>query len=48
MTRSQFARYYLMQLGIGDELTRVALNPIHPHRLATVDQIQAIFPELSK
>jgi transposase len=46
MTRPQFARYYLMQLGIGDELQRVALDPKHPHRLATVEQIQALFPEL--
>jgi transposase len=46
MTRPQFARYYLMRLGIGDELQRVALDPKHPHRLATVEQIQALFPEL--
>ena len=48
MTRPQFARYYLMRLGIGDELQRVALDPKHPHRLATVEQIQALFPELSR
>jgi len=46
LTRPQFARYYLMRLGIGDELQRVALDPKHPHRLATVEQIQALFPEL--
>ena len=46
MTRPQFARYYLMRLGIGDELQRVALDPKHPHRLATVEQIQARFPDL--
>ena len=46
LTRPQFARYYLMRLGIGDELQRVALNPKHPHRLAAVEQIQALFPEL--
>jgi transposase len=46
MTRPQFARYYLMRLGIGDELQRVALNPKHPHRLATVKQIQTLFPDL--
>jgi len=48
ITRPQFARYYLMRLGIGDELQRVALDPKHPHRLATVEQIQALFPELSR
>jgi len=46
MTRPQFARYYLMRLGIGNELQRVALDPKHPHRLATVADIQALFPEL--
>jgi len=46
LTRPQFARYYLMRLGIGDQLQRVALDPKHPHRLATVEQIQALFPEL--
>ena len=46
LTRPQFARYYLMRLGIGHKLKRVALDPKHPHRLATVEQIQALFPEL--
>jgi len=46
LTRPQFARYYLMRLGIGDELQRVALDPKHPHRLATVEQLQSLFPEL--
>ena len=46
LPRSHFARYYLMRLGIGDELQRVALDPKHPHRLATVEQLQSLFPEL--
>ena len=46
LTRPQFARYYLMRLGIGDELQRVALDPKHPHRLASIDEVQALFPEL--
>lgn len=46
ITRPQFARYYLMRLGIGDELQRVALDPKHPHRLASVDETRALFPEL--
>jgi transposase len=46
LTRPQFARYYLMRLGIGDDLKRVALDPKHPHRLASVAEIQALFPEL--
>jgi hypothetical protein len=35
MIRSQFACYYLMWLGIGNELLRVALDPKHPQCLAT-------------
>ena len=46
MTRPQFARYYLMRLGIGDELKRVALNPEFPYRLASVEEVLAIRPEL--
>ena len=46
MTRPQFARYYLMRLGIGDDLQRVALDPKHPHRLASMDEVQVLFPEL--
>jgi len=46
MTHLQFARYYLMRLGIGNELQRVALNSKHPHLLATVKVIQTLFPAL--
>lgn len=46
ITRPQFARYYLMRLGIGDELQRVTLDPKHPHRLASVDEARTLFPEL--
>ena len=46
MTRPQFARYYLMRLGIGDELQRVALDLKHPHRLTSMDEVRALFPEL--
>ncbi len=48
MTRPQFARYYLMRLGIGDELQRVALNPKHPHRLASIEEIHTLFPALGR
>jgi transposase len=47
MTRPQFARYYLMQLGIGDALPRVALDPQHPHRLASVAEMREQWPELN-
>jgi transposase len=47
MTRPQFARYYLMRLGIGNELKRVALNPEFPYKLAPVEEVLALRPELS-
>jgi len=46
MTRPQFTRYYLMRLGIGDELKRVALNPQFPYRLASMKEVLALRPEL--
>jgi hypothetical protein len=47
MTRPQFARYYLMRLGIGHKLKRIALDPKHPRRLASVEEVRARYPELS-
>ena len=46
LTRPQFARYYLMRLGIGNELKRVALNPENPYKLASKEEVLAIRPEL--
>jgi hypothetical protein len=46
LTRQQFARYYLMRLGIGHELVRVALDPRHPRRLASEAELLALRPEL--
>lgn len=46
LTRPQFVRYYLMKLGIGSELPRVALDPKHPLRLASEADILALMPEL--
>jgi len=46
LTRPQFVRYYLMRLGIGSELQRVALDPRHPHRLASEAEMLALMPEL--
>jgi transposase len=48
LTRQQFARYYLMRLGIGHDLTRVALNPKYPRRLASEAELLALRPELKK
>jgi transposase len=46
LTRPQFVRYYLMRLGIGSELQRVALDPKHPHRLASEQEVLGLKPEL--
>ena len=46
LTRQQFARYYLMQLGIGKDLTRIALDPKHPRRLASEAEVLALRPDL--
>jgi transposase len=48
LTRQQFARYYLMRLGIGHDLTRIALDPKHPRRLASEAEVLALRPELQK
>lgn len=46
LTRQQFTRYYLMRLGIGHDLQRIALNPKHPRRLASEAELLALRPEL--
>jgi len=48
LTRQQFARYYLMRLGIGHDLERVALNPRHPRKLASEEELLTLRPELIK
>jgi transposase len=47
LTRQQFARYYLMRLEIGHDLTRIALDPKHPRRLASEAELLALRPELN-
>jgi hypothetical protein len=46
LTRHQFARDYLMRLGIGHDLERLALDPKHPRRLAREAELLALRPEL--
>lgn len=46
LTRQQFARYYMMRLGVGHDLTRIALDPKHPRKLASEAEVLAIHPEL--
>jgi transposase len=47
LTRQQFARYYLMKLGIGHDLTRIALDPKHPRKLASEEELLVLRPELN-
>jgi transposase len=47
LTRQQFTRYYLMRLGIGQDLSRIALDPKHPRRIATEAELLALRPELN-
>jgi transposase len=46
LSRQQFARYYLMRLGIGHNLEKIVLNPKHPRRLASETELLALKPEL--
>ena len=48
LTRPQFARYYLMRLGIGHDLKRIALNPKYPRKLASEAEVLALKPELNQ
>lgn len=48
LTRQQFARYYLMKLGIGHDLTRIALDPKHPRRLASEAEVLDLRPEFKQ
>jgi transposase len=47
LTRQQFTRYYLMRLGIGKDLTRIALDPKHPRKIASEAELLALRPELN-
>jgi hypothetical protein len=44
--QQQFARYYLMRLGIGLNLERIVLDPKHPRRLASEAELLVLRPEL--
>jgi len=46
LIQPQFVRYYLMKLGIGSELQHVALDPKHPHRLASEAEVLELLPDL--
>ena len=44
LTRRQFARYALMHLGVGAEVTRITYGGVH--RIASVEELLALRPEL--
>jgi transposase len=46
MTRQQFAKYGLMRLGVGVQLTRIVRGN-YPRRLAPVEEVLALKPELT-
>ena len=46
MTRRQLTRYYLIRLGIGNELKSVPLNPEFPYELASMEEILALWLDL--
>ena len=48
LTRQQFTRYYLMRLGIGRDLKRIALNPRYKRSLASEAEVLALRPELNQ
>jgi transposase len=48
LTAQQFARYYLMKIGIGSDLTRIALDPKHPRKIASEAEVLALYPELQQ
>jgi transposase len=48
LTRQQFTRYYLMRLGIGHDLTRIALDPKHPRKISSEAELLALRPDLNQ
>lgn len=48
LSAQQFARYYLMKIGIGHNLTRIALDPKHPRKLASEAEVLELRPELAQ
>ena len=48
LTHQQFARYYLTRLGLGHDLTCIALDPKHPRRISSEAELLALRPELKQ
>jgi transposase len=47
LTCQQFARYYMMRLGIGHDLTRIALDPKHPRKISSEAELLVLRPDLN-
>jgi hypothetical protein len=45
MTRQQFAKYGLLRLGVGQDITRIIRNGL-PRRLASAEEVYTLKPEL--
>ena len=45
LTRQQFAKYGLLRLGVGQDLTRIVRSGL-PRRIAPADEVLAIRPDL--
>ncbi len=45
MTRQQFAKYVLLRLGIGHDITRIVRNGV-PRRVAPTEEVLALMPDL--
>ena len=45
MTRQQFAKYGLLRLGVGENITRIERNGV-PRRVAPAEEVYALRPEL--
>ena len=45
MTRQQFAKYGLLRLGAGEDITRIVRNGV-PRRVAPTEEVLALRPEL--
>jgi len=45
MTRQQFAKYGLLRLGIGHDITRIVRNGV-PRRVAPTEEVLALKPDL--
>ncbi|MEA3351429.1 MAG: hypothetical protein U9Q82_12465 [Chloroflexota bacterium] len=46
MTRQQFAKYGLLRLGVGEDITRIVRNGV-PRRVAPTEEVLALRPELN-